>query len=231
MKTFASALTIVFLACAAPPEAPKQTATTTTTATTAAPAAKPLAITPTCVDAPNRLCPHDEAAADPSFLQFRDRMLEAVAQKDEAKLKTFIDPKIRTSFGDGGGIASFKPKWDELDSILKLGGAFRGADSFWAPYVYASWPEAVDAFTHVAAIRSGVPLHETASESAPVVTRVDWEILEVNPQKDAAWFHVRTSEGKKGWVVAADVRSPIGLRAGFSKQSGQWKMNALVAGD
>jgi hypothetical protein len=142
-----------------------------------------------------------------------------------------IDPKIRTSFGASDGIASFKPQWDELDAIVKLGGAFRGGDSFWAPYVYASWPDSVDAFTHVAAIRSGVPLHEHASEAAPVVTRVDWEILEVMPQKNPAWFHVRTAGGKEGWVAAADVRSPIALRAGFSKLSGQWKMNALVAGD
>jgi hypothetical protein len=77
MKTFAVALTIVVYACAAPPEAPKSATT--------APAIKPAPITAVCADAPNRLCPRDEASADPSFLQFRDRMRDAVAQKDEAR--------------------------------------------------------------------------------------------------------------------------------------------------
>lgn len=42
---------------------------------------------------------------------------------------------------------------------------------------------------------------------------------------------VRTANGQEGWVRGSDVRSPIDYRAGFSKRSGQWKLEAFVAGD
>jgi hypothetical protein len=235
--------------------APRETARTETstshtetpaTATQASTSAPPPAVT--CVEAPNRLCPKDEGSSDASFEAFRRSMIEAVKSKDAVKLRALIDPKIRTSFGDGGGIADFeaswKPSqpdsalWKELATILDLGGAFEGdgaGRSFRAPYVDANWPDSIDAFTHVAAIRNGVPIRAAAARDAAEVAKADWEILELIPEKgetpDRTWLHVRTAAGKDGWVSAADVRSPIGYRAGFSKVGGEWKMNALVSGD
>ena len=201
-----------------------------------------------CEPAPRRLCPTDEAHLDPSLVAFRERMVEAVNEKDAAKLAALVDPAIRTSFGGEGGSAEFaktwkldssdSPIWSELSEILQLGGSFRGAsqrDSFWAPYVYANWPDAVDAFEHVAAIRADIPIRATPDPTAKEVAVVDWEILAVirapNQPANPDWRHVRPESGHEGWVRSADVRSPIDYRAGFSKRSGQWKMDAMVAGD
>jgi hypothetical protein len=234
--------------------APRETARTETSTSrteppvtaTQAPAAPTLTVT--CVEGPNRLCPKDEGPTDPSFEAFRRSMIDAVKSKDAVKLRAFIDPKIRTSFGGDGGVADFeaswKPSqpdsalWKELATILEMGGAFQGdgADrSFRAPYVDANWPDSIDAFTHVAAIRNGVPIRAAGANDAAEVAKADWDILELIPEKgetpDRTWLHVRTAAGKDGWVSAADVRSPIGYRAGFSKAGGEWKMNALVSGD
>ena len=108
--------------------------------------------------------------------------------------------------------------------------------SFWAPYVYSNWPESMDAFEHVAAVRAGVALHATPAANAPRVATVDWEILKRMPKKTedgqaGEWIKVKTANGVEGWVATTDVYSPIGFRAGFSKRSGQWKLEALVAGD
>jgi hypothetical protein len=175
-------------------------------------------------------------------------MIAAVNAKDEAALLALVDPKIRTTFGAGGGTQDFRkswrmsspdsPLWSELAQILNHGGSFRGegADrSFWAPYVYSDWPESADAFESVAAIRAGVPIRQRPDAAAPEVATVDWAILDLIPEKthdpEAAWRHVRTKDGKEGWARSADVRSPIDYRAGFTKRSGTWKMDALVAGD
>lgn len=229
-------------AAAASPSAEKG-ATTGSLAPTQADA---IATETRCTPDRKRLCPEDGAVADPSFVAFRSQLLQAVHEKSESRLMALVDPAVRTSFGSGGGSAAFRkswktsspdsPLWTELSTILALGGAFEGQGddrTFWAPYVYANWPESVDAFQHCAAIRQGVPIRAGASLSAPIVTTVDWAVLELmsetKPQPD--WRHVRTSEREEGWVRAADVRSPVGYRAGFSKRKDRWLMVALVSGD
>ena len=116
------------------------------------------------------------------------------------------------------------------------GGAFRGEGedrSFWAPYVYASWPEDVDAFEHVAATGSSVVVRDRPGPEAAEVARVDYEILELvrREEESEEWVRVRTQAGVEGWVASAEVRSPIGYRAGFNRNDGTWRMTALVAGD
>jgi hypothetical protein len=180
-----------------------------------------------CTPAPNRLCPTDEAQHDPSFASYRAQLIEVVNAKDAAKLRTMISPKVRTSFGDDAGRiddSPDSPMWKELSEILRLGGSFREG-MFWAPYVYSNWPETFDSFESVAAIRDGVPVYAKADANSEAVRRVDWEILKLLENK-GEWMHV---EG--GWVRSSDVRSPIGYRAGFMKESGVWKLNALVRGD
>jgi len=99
---------------------------------------------------------------------------------------------VRTSFGGGGNF---------IDAGL--------VKSFSAPYDHANWPEAIDLFEHVVALRAGVVLHASPSrDTAQVATVV-----------------------KNLRVAVADVYSPIGYRAGFSNRTGEWKLEALVAGD
>jgi len=207
------------------------------------PPPKPAVAAPVCTPAPNRLCPSDAGANDPSFAQFRKELRAAIEQKNEAELVKRIAPDVRTSFGGGGGIDEFRKSWKTgsadselwatLGSILDNGGNFIGegdAKSFWAPYVYANWPEAIDAFENVAAVRASVVIRASASPDAAQVATVDWEILKVISRNDT-WMNVKTSGGVEGWVAVADVYSPIGYRAGFSNRTGEWKLEALVAGD
>ena len=230
-----------------PPAAVEVPAATTTTAEPppAEPPPPPLQPEETCVSAADRLCPVDDASRDPSFVAYRQELQAAVAERDTGMLLRLIAPNVRTSFGGEGGLEEFRkqwaldspdsPLWRELADLLRLGGSFRGAGeetSFWAPYVYAVWPESADPFEHVAAIHADVPIREAADPAAPVVAEADWAVLKlIGVAPSDEWRHVRTADGKEGWVAAADVRSPVGYRAGFSRINGEWKMTALVAGD
>jgi len=208
---------VLALACAREPGAPPDNP----------PAAPPVSEVK-CAAAPGVLCPADEGPNDPSFAAYRERLVAAVEKKDRAALVAMVDPHIRTSFGDGGGPDDVK--WDELRKILPLGGTFREG-SFWAPYVYSTWPDEIDAFTHVAAIRPGVALHETPSAGAKTIRTLDWSILELLDTTPGEWRHVKTLDGATGYVESNDVRSPIAYRAGFNKTANGWTMTALVAGD
>ena len=50
------------------------------------------------------LLPVDEAAADPSFILFRARLLEAAAARDTAFVIAQLDPEVNISFGGAAGI-------------------------------------------------------------------------------------------------------------------------------
>jgi hypothetical protein len=204
------------------------------TITTAPPPAAAEAPAAPSVNGP-KLMPVDEASSDPSLVAFRTGLLDAVRRRDADAVVAMADPKIRTSFGGGGGAADLRASlknpgvWEDLEQILTQGGKFQG-ESFWAPYVYSAWPDAHDAFRFVAITGDSVPLRESADASAKVIATLSHDIVEAKEEK-GDWQQVKTADGKTGWVEASSVRSPVGYRAGFLKMDGKWKMNALVAGD
>ncbi|HEX7708140.1 MAG TPA: SH3 domain-containing protein [Thermoanaerobaculia bacterium] len=195
-----------------------------------------------------KLMPADEAAKDPTLVEFRERLLEAVRSRDEEFLFEAIDPNIRTGFGPVGGATEFRrhwrldtadsPLWDELETILALGGSFNpssASSQFWAPYVYSAWPEQHDAFRSLAVIEEDVPMHESPDPQSPVIGRLSYDIVKnvdvPAAELAAGWTRVRTVDGRSGWVNSLTVRSPVGYRAGFTRRNGEWKLSAFVSGD
>src|SRR3954468_23658186 len=77
-----------------------------------------------------KLEPVDDATREPSLVKFRADLLAAVRKHDVSAVMATVDPKIRTSFGSGGGAKEFRrlleqPNsriWPELERILTLGG-------------------------------------------------------------------------------------------------------------
>lgn len=211
--------------------ASETTASETTTTAAPEPAAP-------AVNGP-KLQPVDEATSDPSLVAFRDELLAAVRSRNADAVIALADPKIRTSFGGGGGAEDLRQSlqkagmWEDLEQLLTQGGKFVGEGdgrSFWAPYVYSAWPEQHDAFEFLAVIGENVPLRESADANSRAIATLSHDIVE-REEKKGDWQQVKTADGQTGWVEARSVRSPVGYRAGFMKSGGKWLMNALVAGD
>ena len=106
-----------------------------------------------------KLLPRDEA--DSSFRAFREQLLAALARRDTAFLYNILAPEIKNSFGGDDSISGFrrlwsldKPQtstvWNTLTRILQLGGKMQDDSTFVAPYVYAFWPDSIDAFENYA---------------------------------------------------------------------------------
>jgi hypothetical protein len=79
-----------------------------------------------------------------------------------------------------------------------------------------------------------VPLHAAADASSPALATLRYDIVEIiqgTGETPAGFKHVRTADGKEGWVATDAVRSPIAHRAGIVQKNGTWKIEALVAGD
>jgi hypothetical protein len=210
-KTLLRLTTLLLVACATAPPAPQA----------------PL------VNGP-KLLPAGDWTRDNTLTAFRGQVLDAIRAGNGERLFQHVDPDVRISFGPGGGITDFKrawyerPLWDELRTIFYIGGGkFQDNDHFWAPYVYANWPEKYDAHSFVAVIGRNVPLRETEDRHSKTIATLSYDIVKRLPEKG----HVRTADGRTGWVDPTMIWSPVGYRVGLVRKWGTWKIEALVSGD
>ncbi len=202
-----------------------------------------------------KVLPVDQAAKDPTFKAFRNELLEAARRKDKEYILSILDPKIQLSFGGHSGIKDFKEMWkidqpnsefwNELITILELGGAFQTIEShkdFVAPYVTSQWPDDArfDPFEYVAIIGKNVRLRSAPGIKAPQLASLSNDIVKLitagqpsePPNVDGfRWVKVKTGSGVQGFVADKYIRSPIDYRAYFKKIKGQWRMTVFLAGD
>ena len=172
-------------------------------------------------------------------------MLAGAQRRDTAFLYSILALDIKNSFGGDDSVSGFRRIWrmespdssriwGALTRILTLGGRMRG-ETFVAPYVYAAWPDDVDAFDYVAVTSDNVPAHASADSSSAMVARLAYSILRLEewPDRDDArsLARVRLPDGRAVWVRSGQIYSPVGWRAFLEKRNGRWTMTLLVAGD
>jgi hypothetical protein len=195
------------------------------------------------------LSPIDEASKDPSFVEFRRALLEAVDRRDIAHVVGVLDPAIKNSFGGDGGIDEFKQTWKpespgselwkELGFVLRHGGAFQDGN-FVAPYFFSSFPDLhdlpgydEDSFRYGAVIQEKVVLRTKPAESAPGVALLSFHVVKQldDDSVPSGWMKAATTDGTEGYIQTAMWRNVVDYRAAFTKASGMWRMNMLLAGD
>jgi hypothetical protein len=192
--------------------------------------------------APPQLLPVDEASTRPDFFSFRASLQRAIARRDAAALMTVVHPQIKNSFGGNDGIDEFRAMWkigqpdseiwDELGTVLALGGSFHDADTFVAPYVNSRWPNTVDPFEHVAVTGANVRVRSQPATTSDAVDTVSFAILPVAREgtDTEGWTAVQI-DTTVGYISSAYVRSPIDYRAIFRFEDRRWRLVTFVAGD
>jgi hypothetical protein len=188
------------------------------------------------------LKPVDEAAQNPEFLAFRTRLKQIVAKHDTKGLLEILHPNIRASFGSDSGITAFvamwapnepdSKLWNELGTVLELGGTFDGPSMFTAPYTFSRWPNDVDSFEFMTVIGTNVRIRTQPRADAAILATVSYAILEndLEARDTNGWTAVKF-DGKRGYVASQFIRSPIDYRARFEYENGRWRMVFFLAGD
>jgi hypothetical protein len=202
---------------------------------------------PFCADggttpAPAVLMPVDEAISRPDFFTYRARLQMAVAAHDTDAVLSMVDPNIKLGFGGNDGLRRLREKltgadapvvWRSLGRILALGGAFKSASSFEAPYLFSNWPEGTDAFECGAVTGANVAVRKEGRTDAAIVTRTSYAIVRLIGPTSAnkGWTMVQLSGGQKGYIHTDFLWGATALRAVFNLIGGQWRMTGLVSGD
>jgi hypothetical protein len=202
---------------------------------------------PFCADAgdkpaPAVLMPVDEAIRMPDFFTYRARLQMAVAAHDTDAVLSMVDPNIKLGFGGDDGLRRLREKltgaeapeyWRSLGRILALGGAFKSASSFEAPYVFSNWPERTDAFECGAVTGAHVAVRKEGRPDAAILTRTSYAIVRLGGETSAnkGWSMVHLSTGQKGYIHTDFLWGSTALRAVFNLIGGQWRMTGLVSGD
>lgn len=143
------------------------------------------------------LKPVDEAAKDPTLVEFREKLIEAAEKKDTKYIISVMDPAIHLSFGGHSGIKDFKEMWQpdaknsvfwkEFLSILKLGGSFgdvgeNGEKYFFAPYIFSNFPDYPDQdiFSDGAVTGTDVNLRAKPSLKGKVIGSLSYNIVRID---------------------------------------------------
>jgi len=198
-----------------------------------------------------RLPPVDEAAKDPSWTAFKNRLIDAVGKRDRKFVLGILDRNVRSGVDSARGIAEFRkqweldsdasPLWQELPAALFLGGAYikhdKGPSELCAPYVSVRWPQDLDAFGGGAIVAKEV-LVKTAPAAASetlatlsydIVEVRDWEIADQGAGSKQKWVKIRLRAGE-GYVPEEQIRSPIEHTACFVKTANGWRMTGFAPG-
>ena len=199
--------------------------------------------------------PVDEGKKDASFNAFREKFIVAVKRRDVKFLLDTLDRNVKGSFGGDEGIEDFKKLWkldqpnselwNELLTVLTNGGNFikdteTRNKQFCAPYSFTVFPPDLDAFEYQMIFGSNVNLRARPDAKASAIAKLSYNVVKVDyensvkkPKSEDAysWLKIETLGGKKGFVSAEFVRSPIDYRGCFEKINGKWKMTFFLAGD
>jgi hypothetical protein len=193
--------------------------------------------------------PADEAAQDASWVEFRQRLIAALGNRDRDFVLGILDRDVRAGLPPSSGVAAFQahwhidaedsPLWGELARALALGAAFvereHGERELCAPYVLARWPRDVDPFSHGAIVGRAVAVRSGPAADAPawtalsyhVVAVSDWEVADRDTSATQRWVRIRIA-GNEGYVTEEAIRTPIEHAACFVETVNGWRLKGLA---
>jgi hypothetical protein len=194
--------------------------------------------------------PHNETAGDLSWTYFRDRLLEAVQQRDKKFVLGIVDRNVRNGIERPNGLGEFMRQWDpdaensplwrELPRALHLGAVYYSHDrmprSLCAPYVLPRWPKNVDPHGNGAITARETALRAAPSGSAEILASlsysivhvIDWEVADSDAAVNQKWVKIGM-DGREGFIPEEHIRSPLEHLACFRKGETGWRLTSFLA--
>lgn len=184
-------------------------------------------------------------AQDGSFDAFYVAFRAAVARRDADAVRSVLSPTVTSSFGDDPTPEAFfrayplddpaSPAWNDLAGLLgSPAGEQDGARVF--PAAFAATPPADLAAKYpdaeLLSVVKPAAVRTARGETLAALDPGTWLPMcatDDGVPDDA--YCVVLPDGRTGLVPDDAVFSPYGLRLGFAREGGKWRLAFLVAGD
>lgn len=196
-----------------------------------------------------RLYPVDDTARDPAFRSYINKLKSAVDRRNTAALRKLVASDVVVGPADADkGWQKFVAKWridddaakstvwTALSDLVALGFIQEHPSLFLSPYLVWRFPRELSMARHLVVIRDNAALRDAPSPRAAALTSLSFDIVErlsdaQEPKQSFQWVHVRTLDGRTGYLSARDVMSPLTPRAQFGLRQGRWLLIALESPD
>ena len=195
-----------------------------------------------------RLYPVDDTARDPAFRSYIGKLRSAVDRRDTRAFRKLVDDDVVVGPTDADkGWTRFNarwrvddrensPLWAVLSDLLALGFIQEHPRLFLSPYLVWRFPRQLSMATHLVVVRGDAALRDAPSPRGASSASLSFDIVqrlgEVQQTEELVqWIHVRTRDGKTGYLAARDVMSPMMPRAQFGMRRGHWRLIALEGPD
>jgi hypothetical protein len=190
-----------------------------------------------------RYAPRDECKGLPGAADFHEHLVEAVQLRDVKALTALADPNIKLDFGGGGGTAELTKQlnastpehdlWKSLEQVLRLGCAKGDGGEIVMPWLFSQeLDSSVDPTAAMLVMGEDVPILSKPSASAKPIGTISWNVVNLSAFDPAKPYQpLSMPMHAEGWVATDKLRSLLDYRLLASREGGQWRITALVAGD
>lgn len=198
----------------------------------------------------HKYLPVDEAAINPSFNAFRNRLAKAVKEHDSKYIiHNVVDANTRLDIGEMGKGAFIteweinspqSPFWPAMGRILSIGGGWvtgydKNTTVFLVPYTFNNFPYKIDETkTYGIVTKPEASLRAAPSTTSPVLKSLSYDVIiplfeesvgnEQGGDDVWQWTRVITAKGDVGYLSTDELYTNIGLFAKFAKIKGHWMM-------
>ena len=211
---------------------------------------------PFSVAAGPKVPPVDEASKDASLVEFRNKLLDAIARRDIDYVVKQASGDIKLSFGGSFGKKDFRKSltlsekdladeykyraaemregyWDALEEVFRMGGRFTATNVFEAPYTWTTkLPGDSDPYTTYLITNKIAPLRDRPSKYCTIIYKLAYEDETGIAGGEGTKFQkVQLASGAQGFVHEDSLRSSIDYRARLQKHNGRWTITLFISGD
>ena len=193
-----------------------------------------------------KLYPVDESHLDPSFAEFKAKLLRAIETQDRAFLSSALSQGVTMVFQEGIPADRIMAVFDENNGalwqithrLLGMGVKHQASGRFFAPYVFDAIVRAkdFDPFTNMVITDEDVDVYAEPKPDASVMASLSYDIVEFDRRESSwdlseGWFKITVLDGQTGYVRAKYGYTTDSERVVFAKQDGEWKLVRMLGGD
>jgi len=200
-----------------------------------------------------RFAPRNDCAEMPAAGSFLRELHEAVAARDADALVALAADDIKLDFGGGSGTAELRRRlggsdgalWNELAELTGLGCAANSQGGITIPWYFEQQLPGAEPSSSFIIIGESVPVYNSPGEDAPVVARLNWDVVQLAQGGPAieGYRHIqlaaaggesdKDAKGKRltGYVAEGASRSMVDYRLIAASRNGRWRIISLLSGD